>query len=221
MVTINRQAPLSTLTVKASGPHRVVRSVGFPSRFPVDAQQKVSWFLRLRSVGLNLGVVLRWMLAVYRHVPHLREAFGNTVRWLWVLAYVSAFNKVGSLFWYRSSPWSCKRQARSQDGAVHIFCARQAPTSATRLGGAGRNHVRVRICFRGLGTARISKSITHPSRPVLAHLAQYEEANEAIIARTIFCYLLVSTPWSSLLWLLRLCCVFYWCFVYVFPAVTP
>ena len=138
------------------------------------------------------------MLAVYRHVPHLREAFGNTVRWLWVLAYVSAFNKVGSLFLYRSSPWSCKRQARSQDGAVHIFCARQAPTSATRLGGAGRNHVRV-----------------------LAHLAQCEEANEAIIARTIFCFLLVSTPWSSFLWLLRLCCVFYWCFVYVYSSRSP
>ena len=50
----------------------------------------------------------------------------------------------------------------------------------------------------------------------LAHLAQYEEANEAIIATTIFCFLLVSTPWSSFLWLLRLCCVFFWCFVYVF-----
>ena len=60
--------------------------VGFPSGFPADAQQKVSWFLRLRSVGLNLGVMLRWILAVYRHIPHLREAFGNTVRWLWVLA---------------------------------------------------------------------------------------------------------------------------------------
>ena len=41
------------------------------------------------------------MLAAYRHVPHLREEFGNIVRWLWVLSYVSAFNKVGSLFWYR------------------------------------------------------------------------------------------------------------------------
>ena len=39
------------------------------------------------------------MLAVYRLYPHLRDAFGNNVRWLWVLAYVSAFNKVGSLFW--------------------------------------------------------------------------------------------------------------------------
>ena len=27
------------------------------------------------------------------------DAFGNTVRWLWVLASVSALNKVGSLFW--------------------------------------------------------------------------------------------------------------------------
>ena len=51
MVTFDRQAPLSTLTVKASGPHRVGRSVGFPTGFP-DAQHKVSWFLRLRSVGL-------------------------------------------------------------------------------------------------------------------------------------------------------------------------
>ena len=168
------------------------RPVGFPSGFPVDAQQKVSWFLRLRSVGLNLGVVLRWILAVYRHIPHLREALGNTLRWLWVLAYLSAFSKVGSLFWYR------KHQARCQDSTVQIFCARQAPTSATRLGGAGRNHVRV-----------------------FAHFAQYEEANEAIIARTIFCYLLVSTPWSSFLWLLRLCCVFYWCFVVVYARRSP
>ena len=30
--------------------------------------------------------MLRWILAVYRHIPHLREAFGNTVRWLWVVA---------------------------------------------------------------------------------------------------------------------------------------
>ena len=76
---------------------------------------------------------------------------------------------------------------------VHI-----APTSATRLGGAGRNHFRV-----------------------LAHFAQYEEANEAIITRTIFCYRLVSTPWSSLLWLLRLCCVFFWCFVYAYSSRSP
>ena len=166
------------------------------SRFPQWVSRRrsaeISWFLRLRSVGLNLGVVLRWILAVYRHIPHLREAFGNTVRWLWVLAYLSAFSKIGSLFWYR------KHQARCQDSTVQIFCARQTPTSATRLGGAGRNHVRV-----------------------FAHLAQYEEAIEAIIARTIFCYLLVSTPWSSFLWLLRLCRVFYWCFVYVYPSRSP
>ena len=37
----------------------VSSSSRFPSGFPVVAQQKVSWFLRLRSVGLNLGVVLR------------------------------------------------------------------------------------------------------------------------------------------------------------------
>ena len=99
MVTFDRQAPLSTLTVKASETSPCRRPVGFPSGF------------RLRSVGLNLGVVLRWMLAVSRHIPHLREAFGNTVRWLWV----------GSLSWYRSSPWSCKRQARCQDGTLQIF----------------------------------------------------------------------------------------------------
>ena len=64
--------------------------------------------------------------------------------------------------------------------------------------GAGRNHVRV-----------------------LAHLAQYEEANEAIITRTIFCYLLVCTPWSSFMWLLRLCRVFYSCIVYVYPSRSP
>ena len=69
----------------------------------------------------------RWMLAVYRHIPHLREAFGKTVRWLWVLAYLSAFSKIGSLFWYR------RRHARCQDSTVQIFCARQTPTSATRL----------------------------------------------------------------------------------------
>ena len=58
-----------------------------------------SFFLWYAVLVLYLGLVLRWMLAVYRHIPHLRDAFGNTVRWLWVLAYVSAFNKVGSLFW--------------------------------------------------------------------------------------------------------------------------
>ena len=88
-------------------------------------------------------------------------------------------------------PASVKLEVRM----VGSHCARQAPTSATRLSGAGRNHFRV-----------------------LAHLAQYEKANEAIIARTIFCYRLVSTPWSSLLWLLRLCCVFFWCFVYAYSS---
>ena len=58
-----------------------------------------SFFLWYAVLVLYLGFVLRWMLAVYRHIPHLRDAFGNTVRWLWVLASVSAFNKVGSLFW--------------------------------------------------------------------------------------------------------------------------
>ena len=58
-----------------------------------------SFFLWYAVLVLYLGLVLRWMLAVYRHIPHLRDAFGNTVRWLWVLASVSAFNKVGSLFW--------------------------------------------------------------------------------------------------------------------------
>ena len=55
-------------------------------------------------------------------------------------------------------PASVKLEVRM----VGSHCARQAPTSATRLSGAGRNHFRV-----------------------LAHLAQYEKANEAIIATTI------------------------------------
>ena len=91
-------------------------------------------------------------------------------------------------------PASVKLEVRM----VGSHCARQAPTSTTRLSGAGRNHFRV-----------------------LAHLAQYEEANEAIIARTIFCYRLVSTSWSSLLWLLRLCWVFFWCSVYAYSSRSP
>ena len=71
-----------------------------------------SFFLWYAVLVLYLGLVLRWMLAVYRHIPHLREAFSNTVRWLWV----------GSLFWYCSSPWSCKRQARCQDATLQNFC---------------------------------------------------------------------------------------------------
>ena len=43
-----------------------------------------SLFLWYTVLVLYLGLVLRWMLTVYRLFPHLREAFGNTVRWLWV-----------------------------------------------------------------------------------------------------------------------------------------
>ena len=60
-----------------------------------------------------------------------------------------------------------------------------------------------------------SQVATHPSRPRLTHLAQYEGVNEAIMARTIFCYLFVSAPWSDALWSLHSCSVCYWRLLYV------
>ena len=67
----------------------------------------------------------------------------------------------------------------------------------SRLGGAGSNPFEC-IRFRGLGTARLIA--THPSRP---RVAQYKEAaiNED--------HFLFWLPSHCLLWLLRLCCVFY------------
>ena len=52
-----------------------------------------SW--RLVVVGLGRESIHSRLIST----PHLRDAFGNTVHWLWVPAYVSAFNKVGRLFW--------------------------------------------------------------------------------------------------------------------------
>ena len=136
-----------------------------------------SLFLWYAVLVLYLGLVLRWMLAVYRHIPHLRERLATLS-----VGYGSeaSFGTVPP-----HGPASVKLDVKMV--RFRFF-----------VDGAGRNHVRV-----------------------LAHLAQYEEANEAIITRTIFCHLLVCTPWSSFMWLLRLCRVFYSCIVYVTPAVLP
>ena len=160
--------------------------------FPSTFSRRSLGFLRLRSVGLNIGVGL-----------------GGC--WPCIDIFLICANRLATLcvgygFW-RTYLHSAKSEACFGTAGVKLdvkivrfrfFCARQTPTSGHPTIGAGRNHIRV-----------------------LAHLAQYEEANVAIIARTIFCYLLVSTPWSSFLWLLRLCRVFYWCFVYVYPSRSP
>ena len=133
--------------------------------------------LSVTALRPRLGVLLRWMSPCIDILPILFGAFGNTMRWLWVLAYVCASTSNSSeertaLFWYCSSPMSCKRCVRFQDRTVQSSqkysrgSASQArtPEYPTRLGGARRNHIRERVRLRRLGTARISKS-----RP--AHLA--------------------------------------------------
>ena len=78
---------------------------------------------------------------MYRHIPYLREAFGNTVRWLW--------------------SWRTYLHSTRSEACFGTACVKlDVKMGRFRffVGGAGRNHDRVRICFRGLGTARISKS---------------------------------------------------------------
>ena len=143
--------------------------------------------------ALTFGWLEPWRRAkmdsgrVPRHIPHLREAFGNTVRWLWVLAYLSAFSTLQIFGQWRklvlvpkSQPtWSCKRQAhRCQDSTIQSFLCPPvfAPTTATRLSGAERNHV---------SSSRAPCSV----RPEGTQMRPSAWSQ----TWTIFCYRLVST----------------------------
>ena len=134
--------------------------------------------LTIKASGPRLGVSLRWMSPCIDILLNLYGAFGNTMRWLWVVAYVDLTDRKSEqpCFWYSSSPSSSKRCVRFQDCTVQSLqkysrcSASQARTSedATRLGGARRNHIRARVRLRRHGTARISKSrpthLAHASR---------------------------------------------------------
>ena len=70
--------------------------------------------------------------------------------WLWVLASVSTFNKSEertALSGYSSCPSSLNSCGRFQDGtlALWVMPPSKAFRGSTRLGGAGRNHIRVRV----------------------------------------------------------------------------
>ena len=98
-----------------------------------------------------------------------------------------------ALVWYRSSPSSCKRRCRFQDGTV-----------ALGVVPAKQGLLRIPPDW-------VAQGIT--SR------AQYEGVKEAIIARTNFCFLFVSAPWSDSWWSPQLCSV--WQLLYVSSSRTP
>ena len=91
----------------------------------VNSERAVIRFLQrfIMSV-LNFGVLLRWILAVYRHTPHFCAEYLATpcVGYVSLHLYLRSTksDERTSLFWYRSSTSSCKRRCRFQDGTVAL-----------------------------------------------------------------------------------------------------
>ena len=111
--------------------------------------------------------------------------------WLWVLASVSTVNKVARA----NSPVLVQLFPI----VLQAWCSisrRYGPEFPMMFSGLCLPSTDIRGSHRLGGEAFV---YAHPPRPVLAHLAQFEETNEPIMARTNFFYLLVSTPCSGLL----------------------
>ena len=79
------------LELRALGPRRVVVQWVSPS----TPRRK-----SLGSCGYVGLVLLRWMQAVCRCTPHWSEAFGDTMRWLWVLASVFSPSTDNRVCWF-------------------------------------------------------------------------------------------------------------------------
>ena len=135
---------------------------------------RVSCLQRFLVSVLYLGVLLRWMLAVYRHTPHsAAEHLATPLCWVWVPA-VSTFNKFGkanSPVWVPFFPivfqqlWSISRWYACSLGYAAKQGHQRIPPDWVAHG-VTTSGVRVRL--RRLGIARIS--ISRPTH--LAHASR-------------------------------------------------